>query len=93
MPFFVYIIQSISDDSYYKCFSENPGMRLCQHNNGESHYTSGKMPWQLVYMEELPSKRDALIREKALKKYSHKQIQGLIDSSKNIVGQIDNSVA
>jgi putative endonuclease len=85
MPFYVYIIQSKVDESYYKGFSENPASRLLQHNNGDSQYTSGKMPWQLVYVEELPTKREALIREKVLKKYSHAQIVSLINSVKNIV--------
>ena len=85
MPFFVYIIQSQKDNSYYKGFSENPKQRLEQHNNGESQYTSAKLPWTLVYIEELPTKRDALIREKTLKKYSHSQIEKLRATIKNIV--------
>jgi putative endonuclease len=44
MPFYVYIIQSKKDNSFYKGFSENPYQRLDQHNNGESHYTSSKIP-------------------------------------------------
>jgi putative endonuclease len=87
MPFYVYIIQSAQDGSYYKGFSEDPSARLIQHNNGESEYTSRKTPWQLVYVEELASKKDALIREKALKKYSHGQIQQLILSGKNIISR------
>ena len=88
MAYFVYIIRSNVDDTYYKGFSENPLNRLLQHNNCESHFTSAKVPWQLVFVQELPSKKDALIREKALKKYSHAQIKILITSTKNIVHQI-----
>ena len=88
MAYFVYIIRSNVDDTYYKGFSENPLNRLLQHNNCESHFTSAKVPWQLVFVQELPSKKDALIREKALKKYSHAQIKILINSTKNIVHQI-----
>lgn len=71
MPCYVYIIQSQVDNSYYKGFTENLATRLLQHNNGDSQYTSAKLPWKLVYVEELPTKREALIREKVLKKYSH----------------------
>ena len=78
MGFFVYIIRSDFDHSYYKGFSERPFDRLIEHNSGTSNYTSNKIPWQLVYVEELVSKREALIREKALKKYSHQQIEKLI---------------
>ena len=83
---YVYIIKSQVDGSYYKGFSENPSTRLEQHNNKESTYTSAKVPWELMYIEELFSKREALIREKALKKYSHEQILRLIASAKNIAG-------
>jgi putative endonuclease len=87
MAYFVYIIQSEKDGSYYKGFSENPQERVLQHNSGLSKFTSFKIPWKLVFIEELGSKRDALIREKTLKKYSHKQIQVLISSVKNIVNR------
>jgi putative endonuclease len=85
MAFFVYIIQSQADHSFYKGFSENPLRRLLYHNNGESTYTSAKVPWKLVYIEECPDKTTALKREKALKKYSHQQILALINSPRNIV--------
>jgi putative endonuclease len=75
MPFYVYIIQSGKDQSFYKGFSEQPLIRLLQHNNGECNYTSLKLPWRLIYVEELLTKKEALIREKALKKYSHAQIE------------------
>jgi putative endonuclease len=92
MAFYVYILQSSVDNSFYKGFSEQPLIRLAQHNNGESTYTATKMPWKLIYVEELMTKKEALIREKALKKYSNAQIQQLITSGKNIVPQFGNSV-
>jgi len=92
MSYFVYIIQSDRDSSYYKGFSEIPVARLSQHNSGERSFTSAKTPWRLVHVEEQPSKKDALIREKALKKYSHTQILRLIESSKNIVSRFRQSV-
>jgi putative endonuclease len=84
MAFYVYILQSSVDGSYYKGFSEDPAKRLLQHNNAESKYTSAKVPWKLVYVEMLESKREALIREKVLKKYSHSQIEALLSLPKNI---------
>ncbi len=83
MPYHVYIIQSLHDASYYKGYSENPFTRLEQHNNGESKYTSYKKPWKLVFMQSYKTKREALTREKALKKYSHAQVRQLIDSDIN----------
>jgi len=91
MPFYVYIIKSKIDHSYYKGFSENPPNRLLQHNGGECVYTSRKMPWAFVYIEELSTKRDALVRERSLKKYAHTQIEKLILTDKNILKDFGSS--
>jgi putative endonuclease len=85
VAYYVYIIKSEKDGSYYKGFSEDPIKRLAQHNNLESFYTSSKSPWKLVYVEIFSTKREAFIREKSLKKYAHNQIEILIKSSKNIL--------
>ncbi|MHA4843638.1 GIY-YIG nuclease family protein [Flavitalea antarctica] len=87
MPFYVYVIQSLHDKSYYKGYTENPTLRLIRHNNRESTYTSGRVPWVLVYVEQLDSKTLALKREKTLKKYSHDQLHNLIGTSNNIVNR------
>jgi putative endonuclease len=85
MPFYVYIIQSGRDGSFYKGSSQDPVKRLLDHNRGLSMYTSTKIPWKLVYVEELNTKRAMLIREKKLKRGNAKYYQQLIDSDKNIV--------
>jgi len=68
MSYWVYIIESQLDKSFYIGFSENLETRLLQHNNGESTYTARKIPWKLVYYEEFDNKKEALIREKFLKR-------------------------
>jgi putative endonuclease len=78
MPHFVYIIQSEKDNTFYKGYSENVNTRLEQHNRAESHYTSYKTPWKLVYFEELPTKHEALIREKQIKRYNADYLRKLI---------------
>jgi putative endonuclease len=88
MPYYVYIIQSAVDNSYYKGFTENLLQRLALHNSGESTYTRRKIPWLIVYIEVFESKRESLIREKALKKYDHAQIQRLLTSPKNKIKEI-----
>ena len=85
MAYYVYIIQSLQDNTYYKGFSEQPQLRLVQHNNGECDYTSRKRPWRLVYVEQMPTKRAALIRERNLKKADTQRINALIHHTKNIV--------
>ena len=85
MPFFVYIIQSEVDGSFYKGFSENVFNRLEHHNAGKSSYTSNKVPWKLVYYEQHQDKKSALIREKNLKKADRLRIIALINSAKNLM--------
>jgi len=65
--YFVYLIQSDVDNSFYVGYSQDPNKRLLAHNNGESTYTRRKMPWKLLYIEEYNSKSEALKREKFLK--------------------------
>ena len=85
MPYFVYILQSELDFSYYKGFTENYSERLKQHNAGFSLYTSRKIPWKLVYVEEHVLKTNALKREKNLKKATKDRIEALINSNKNLL--------
>jgi putative endonuclease len=89
MAYYVYIIRSISDGSYYKGYTKYPALRLRDHNEGLSNYTSKKGPWQMVYLQLLETKREAIIREKNLKKYSKKRLDALIQSPKNIVSSFD----
>jgi len=60
---------------------------LQQHNNGETHYTSNKSPWKLVYVELFENKTEALRREKNLKKATTDRLHHIINSSQNIVTQ------
>ncbi|MBK7958486.1 MAG: GIY-YIG nuclease family protein [Bacteroidetes bacterium] len=85
MNFYVYIIQSERDGSFYKGFTENPNQRIEQHNQGECTYTSQKIPWKLVALLQFESKREALIKEKKLKKYSTESLIALIQSNQNIL--------
>jgi len=83
--FYVYVIYSANGDCYYRGFSEQPIERLGQHNNAESRYTSRFDDWKLFHLEEYSTKKEALIREKRVKKYSKSQIVELSKSSKNML--------
>lgn len=93
MPFYVYILQSEIDNSFYKGFTEKPLKRLQQHNTGEMNYTSRKLPWKLVFVELFENKRDALIRERNLKKATTDRINHLINTNKNIVDEFGLNAA
>ncbi len=85
MPFYVYIIQSQKDGTLYKGSTEDYVQRLADHNAGLSTYTSTKLPWQLVYVEEHPTKREALIREKKLKRCDSDYLRWLVTQPTNIL--------
>ncbi len=70
--FYVYLIQSEVDSSFYIGYTSNLELRIKQHNNGESIYSRRKKPWKLVYSEEFENKTFALKREQFLKKQKNK---------------------
>ncbi len=71
--FFVYIIQSLTDQSFYIGYTSDVKSRIWQHNNGISRYTKKKIPWKLVYTESFQNKSDAIKREKFLKKQKNSE--------------------
>jgi putative endonuclease len=91
MEYFVYIIQSEKIGVLYKGYTSSPHQRLEEHNKGMSRYTSNKGPWKMIYLEKMPDKRAALIREKQLKRANSNYIQWLINQDFNIINQTDFS--
>ncbi len=84
MVYYLYIIQSFIDDSYYIGTAQNLEERILRHDQGRSKYTKTKRPWKLVYCEEHPDRSSAMKREYAIKRRKSKQyIESLIDSFQN----------
>ena len=80
--FYIYILQSLKDNSYYIGYSQNPESRLIKHNTANKGYTSTRKPWKLVYTEQFETKTLAIKREKFIKKQkSVLFINNLIDGS------------
>ncbi len=86
MSYYVYIIESEKDGTFYKGYTKNIDKRLIEHNNGQSRYTSKKMPWKLVYLEEFETKREALIRERKIKHYNSEYLLTMIKNYKENIG-------
>lgn len=79
LNWFVYVLQSEIDSTFYVGMSQDVKKRLIEHNSGKSKYTSGHRPWKLIYFEEAGTSIDARKREKyfksaAGKRYLHKII-------------------
>ena len=68
MMYYVYIIESKTDQSWYYGFSEDPEKRLFYHNEGKSSYTKSKLPWELIFSRSFDIKTEALKFERYLKK-------------------------
>lgn len=70
--FFVYIIQSLKDYSYYFGITTNPGDRLIGHGRKNEKYTRQRGPWILVWCSPKRSRRDAVSLERKLKNLNSK---------------------
>ena len=71
--FFVYAIKSEVDGRIYVGMTENLDRRLAEHNAGKTRSTKGYVPWNLHYVEQLPDRPSARLREKYLKGGSGKE--------------------
>ncbi len=84
---YVYILESLVDGDFYKGSTEDYAKRLLQHNNGESQFTKVKMPWRLIFVAVLETKKEALIEEKRLKKCNKQYLKWLVTQPQNILNK------
>ena len=68
---FVYVLQSLTDKTYYIGSTQNLNQRLVDHNTGKSRYTKRKIPWVIIHSEEYATKTEALKREKQIKNWKN----------------------
>ncbi len=73
MPYHVYILLC-QDGSFYTGYTKNIDERTQLHINGKgARYTRAHHPQKVAYTEQFASRSEAMKREKAIKKLSHKQ--------------------
>ena len=66
--FTTYILISQKNNKTYVGMTEkDPILRLQEHNDGKTSWTSKNRPFKLIYFEQFYCKKDALFREKFLK--------------------------
>ncbi|MCD2423568.1 GIY-YIG nuclease family protein [Niabella pedocola] len=81
LPYFVYILQSGKDASFYIGQCDDLDRRMSKHFDGFSKYTASKRPLRMVYFEVFPLRADAIKRERQIKKMkSRKFILQLIEN-------------
>ena len=67
--YYVYVIRSRQDGTFYTGYTNDLKRRLAEHNDKVSTYTKHKAPFQLVYYEAYRSRADAKYRENNLKRF------------------------
>ena len=81
----VYILRC-SDGSFYTGHTINLEMRLAQHRVGEgSDWTARRLPIELVFQQELPSKNDAFLTEMQIKNWSRAKKIALIEGKFDVL--------
>jgi putative endonuclease len=83
MTYYVYIILC-TGGSFYTGYTKNVDERARLHANGRgARYTKMHPPKKVVHVEQFESRAEAMRREKALKKLSHKQKEDLINRKRH----------
>ncbi|AFH49900.1 Putative URI domain endonuclease [Ignavibacterium album JCM 16511] len=70
--FYTYIIESLSDQSWYIGHTNNIERRLEEHNSGENKSTRAKRPWKLIFLRKFETNLEANRFELKLKKLRNK---------------------
>jgi putative endonuclease len=81
--FYVYILKSLKNGSYYVGYSHNPNNRLEEHNTKKVKATRYKIPYRIVYTEEFKTETEARKREYYIKRQkSRKFLEGLLSDDR-----------
>jgi putative endonuclease len=79
--YYCYILEC-SDGTFYTGWTTDPDRRLSQHNAGRgAQYTRSRRPLRIVYLEQLPDRRAAMVRERAIKSLKRKGKLDLIGTT------------
>ena len=65
--FYVYILQSLKDFSFYIGQCDDLDRRMSKHFDGMSKYTASKRPLRLVYFEVCSTRSESIKRERKIK--------------------------
>ncbi|WP_346856453.1 GIY-YIG nuclease family protein [uncultured Draconibacterium sp.] len=71
MPFYTYILESEETGKLYIGQTGDVAKRLVRHNSGQSRYTKGKGPWELLYSVAFETRTEAILMERKLKGFKN----------------------
>ena len=84
MPYFVYILHSLTKDKFYIGYTADLSARINRHNQKSKGFTGSTNDWILVYQEEFNLQNEAIQREKQIKSWKSKiKIKELIEQNNN----------
>jgi putative endonuclease len=69
MPFYTYVLKSISRVTYYYGHTHDLQARIHCHNQGRVRSTKNRGPWEVHYFEIIPTKSEAYRRELFFKSF------------------------
>ena len=72
--FYVYLIQSEKNRTFYIGQTADLQERLKYHNTGRSKYTRNKGPWELIAYKTFPTRSEAMKEEKRLKSIKNRKV-------------------
>ncbi|MBY0434225.1 MAG: GIY-YIG nuclease family protein [Cyclobacteriaceae bacterium] len=73
MSFFIYILQSEIDGSFYIGQTNNLDDRLKRHNAGLERYSRTKRPWKIFWSSQVESRAEAMKLERKLKNFKSRK--------------------
>jgi len=83
MAFWMYVLRC-SDASYYIGHTDDLEKRIAEHHWGRvSPYTRKRRPVYVVFVEEFPTREEALVRERQVKGWSRAKKEALIKGNWN----------
>jgi putative endonuclease len=83
MSYYVYVLRSEKDGSFYIGHTFDLEERIQRHNDGKSSYTRAKAPWKLIYQEVFTTRSEAMKREREIKRMkSREYIERLVRTSR-----------
>ena len=92
MSFWVYILRC-ADSSYYTGHTDNLEERIAKHKSGAIEgYTSTRLPVRLVFLEQFPTREEALTCELQIKGWSRKKKEALMREDWEEISQLAHRI-
>jgi putative endonuclease len=79
LDYYVYMLKCC-DNTFYTGYTKDIDNRLKQHRSGAgARYVRCRLPLELVYLERMIERKDAMHREREIKKMTRKQKEELVN--------------